>query len=274
MKHVLRELPVLSRVWLYALLVGAYSGLAVWKEHSPLRDTFDQPAQIHEVFGVILGLLLVFWTNRAYERWWEARTLWGQLVNTCRNQAVKIKVLVKVPAADLRQCESLLIAFPYALKDHLREGCELRQVPGFENAGDKPTHVPSYLTSKLYEFYRKWFEADLITGDELRILDLETNKFLEITGGCERIRNTPIAHSYRRFIHQLVALHLIALPWGLSQEFRDATVAIVTVAAYFMIGITVIAQAVEEPFGHDQDDLDLNRMCGVIETTVREIFGR
>lgn len=274
MLRMLAGLPVLGRVWLYSLLVGAYSGLAVWKEHSPLRDRWDQPAQIHEVFGLILGLFLVFWTNRAYERWWEARTLWGQLVNTSRNQAVKLKNLLKLPASDLRQCESILIGFPYALKAHLREGCELKQVPGFADSADNPGHVPIYLVSLLYDRFRKWHQMELITGDELRILDLEATQLLEICGACERIRNTLIANSYRRFIQQLVVLHLIALPWGLAQEFGDATVVIVTIAAYFMIGVTVIAHAIEEPFGRDEDDLDLNQLCDKIEGGVREIFAR
>ncbi len=274
MFRLLARLPVLTRVWLYSLLVGLYSGLAVWKEHSPLKDRWDQPAQIHEVFAVMLGLLLVFWTNRAYERWWEARTLWGQLVNTSRNHAVKLKDLVKIPASDMRHCESIIIGFPIALKQHLRDGCVLKGVPGFESSTDNPTHVPGYLVSMLYDYYRKWFQADVITGDELRILDLESSRLLEICGACEKIRNTLISNSYRHFMRQLVILHLIALPWGLAQEFGDATVVIVTIAAYFMIGITVIAHAIEEPFGQDDDDLDLSRLCMTIETSVREVFER
>ncbi len=147
MLRLLAGFPVLSRVWLYALLVGAYSGLAVWKEHSRLKDQFDQPAQIHEVFGLVLGLFLVFWTNRAYERWWEARTLWGALVNTSRNQAIKITSLVHPPASDRRQVESIVIGIPYALMYHLRNGCQLIQVPGFESSVQTPQHVPAYLVS-------------------------------------------------------------------------------------------------------------------------------
>jgi len=270
----LHTLPILWRVWLYALLVGAYGALAVWKEHSSYKNYFDQPAEIHEVFSLVLGLLLVFWTNRAYERWWEARTLWGQLVNTSRNHAVKIKALVNVPKSDMRQCEAIIVSFPYALKEHLREGCRLQELPAFANSTDHPEHVPTYLVTKLYDYYRKWYADGQITGDELRILDLEASQLLQICGACERIRNTLIAPSYRRFIRQLVGLHLLALPWGLAQDFGDATVFIVIIDAYFMIGITAIAHAVEEPFGHDRDDLELMRLCQTIEKTVTEVFAQ
>ena len=65
----------LSRVAVMALIVGAYAGLAVWKENSALNEIGDFPPQIHSTLSLVLGLLLVFRTNAAYNRWWEARTL-------------------------------------------------------------------------------------------------------------------------------------------------------------------------------------------------------
>ncbi len=274
MNRLLQGLPILVRVWVYALLVGTYSCLAVWKEHSQFRESWDQPAEIHEMFGVVLGLLLVFRINRTYERWWEARTLWGALVNTSRNQAIKITSLVHPPASDRRQVESIVIGIPYALMYHLRNGCQLIQVPGFESSVQTPQHVPAYLVSLLYDFFHKWQKSELISDDELRILDREASNVLEIVGGCERIRSTLISSSYRRFIRQLIFLHLATVPWGLVDQFGDMTVMIVTIEAYFMIGIEAIAHAIEEPFGIEEDDLALNTLCEKIKVSVSEIFAR
>ncbi len=274
MSRIFKRLPMLARVSVYALLVGLYSLLAVVKEHTQYEKQFDQPAEIHEIFGVILSLLLVFRTNRCYERWWEARTLWGALVNSCRNQAVKITSLVRPPASDLRQCESIIIGFPYALMHHLREGCQLNQVPGFESAAQTPRHVPAYLVSQLYDYFYKWLKSGLITDEELRIQDREASNLLEICGGCERIRNQLISPSYRLFIRILIAMHLISAPWGLVELFGDWTVAIMIVDAFFMIGIEAIAHSVEEPFGREDDDLDLQTISDNIQGSVREIFTR
>lgn len=273
-KILLNKLTTLRRVWVYALLVGAYSGLAVWKEHSAHSETFDQPAEIHEVFSLVLGLLLVFRLNRAYERWWEARTLWGALINTCRNQAVKINSLVQPPPEDRSACRAIIIGFAYALRDHLRQGCELRTLPGFKDATATPQHVPAYLVSQLYDYFHKWKGQGRISDEELRILDLEATNLLQICGGCERIRNTLITYSSSVFIRQLIFLHLAALPWGLVERFGDMTILITTVAAYFMIGIEIIAHVIEEPFGIGNDDLDLQRYCETIDASVSEIFSR
>lgn len=272
MNQFFTRLPLLARVWLFALLVGSYAGLAVWKERSSLHGYWDQPAEIHEVFALVLGLLLVFRTNRAYERWWEARKLWGRLICTSRNQAVKIMALAKPPAKDLQQCRTIVTAFPYALKEHLRDGCVLQQVPGFETAQENPQHVPSYLVLQLYDFFHKWKKDGLISDEKLRIFDREASNLVEICGGCERIRKTLMPQSYRTFLRQLIFLHLATLPWGLVDKFQDLTVAVVIGVAYFMIGTEAIAHSIEEPFGSDCDDLDLETYCDKIDTTVGEIF--
>jgi putative membrane protein len=80
----------LTQVALLALTVAAYGALAVWKERTVYHELGDIPAEIHAALTLVLGWLLVFRTNTAYNRWWEARTLWGGLVNACRNLAAKL----------------------------------------------------------------------------------------------------------------------------------------------------------------------------------------
>jgi len=82
----------LTRVWYWLLLVGAYSALPVLIDSTPWVERFD-----HAIIALILGLVLMFRINRAYARWWEARTLWGTLVNVSRNLAIKAKTLAEPP---------------------------------------------------------------------------------------------------------------------------------------------------------------------------------
>ena len=81
----------LSRVWYWALVAGAYSALAVFVGSRPLAERYDPSSIIDALIAFILGLFLMFRINRAYERWWEARSLWGKLVNVSRNLAIKVK---------------------------------------------------------------------------------------------------------------------------------------------------------------------------------------
>ncbi|MCA9060223.1 MAG: hypothetical protein KDA85_17060, partial [Planctomycetaceae bacterium] len=97
---------------------------------------------------------------------------------------------------------------------------------------------------------------------------------LDICGGCERIRNTRVVTSYRLFARQCVWLYLITLPWGIVDTFGWWTILLTAMLSYFMLGLEIVAEHVEEPFGLDEDDLDLDGLCRTIEVTTTEIFDR
>lgn len=265
----------LSRVTVYAILVAAWAAVPAWLETQPFfRDSMELPSNFHAALTLVLGWLLVFRTNASYGRWWEARTLWGGLVNTSRNLAIKVADLVRSPDRDLIRFRTDIIAFAQALRDHLRAGAVLQSLPGFEDCRDSPVHVPAYLTTRMYEEFAAWKAGGLIDGDELRVLDEEARRLLDICGGCERIRNTRLAQSYRTFARQCVFLVLVTLPWGIVDSFHWWTIPLTAIVSYFMIGLETVAEHVEEPFGHDEDDLDLESLCRTIEVSVREIFDR
>lgn len=265
----------LALVGLEALVVAVYSGLPLWLELRVADDSLiTLPSNIHAALGIVLGWLLTFRSNVSYARWWEARTLWGGLVNTSRNLAIKIADLVKAGDRELAKCRADIIAFSYALRDHLRDGARLNRLPGFAQATDDPEHVPSYLVTQMYGELGAWKRQGFIDGQELLVLDEEARRFLEICGGCERIRNTRLVRSYRTFARQCVALYLLTFPWGMVHDFGWWTIPLTAVIAYFMIGLETVAEHVEEPFGYDEDDLDLDSLCQSIERTVNEVFDR
>lgn len=264
----------LRRVALLACVVAAYSLLPVWKEHSIYRDLGDMPSELYAALTLVLGWLLVFKTNAAYNRWWEARTLWGALVNASRNLALKTAVMIDLPEAELFEVKRHLNAFPYAVKDHLRDMASLNVVPGFETAPDKVIHVPGFIASGLYGDMRRWRQAGWVDGDLMRVIDHDLSRLMDICGGCERIKSTRITTSYRVFVRQCVVLFLVLFPWGIAQDFGWWTVLVTGIIAYFMLGLGIVAENIEEPFGFDEDDLDLDRLCHVISASVDEIFER
>lgn len=262
----------LSRVAGYAILVGLYSLLPIWKENTEYREYGDLPAEFHTAFTLVLGLLLVFRTNTAYARWWEARTLWGALVNACRNLAAKSHDLITLSAPIQYEVRRLVIAFPYALRDHLRSEGALQSIPGLTDARGEVKHIPSFLVGRLYQAFREARRSGQLDGDELRIIDEDLRRLLDICGGCERIYRTRIARSYRVFARQCVFLFLVTLPWGIANDFGFWTLPLTSITAYFMLGLETVAEHVEEPFGYDEDDLDLDGLCNTIEVTVDEIM--
>ena len=87
-------------------------------------------------------------------------------------------------------------------------------------------------------------------------MDEDVRKLMEIVGGCEKIRNTRLARSYRTFARQCVFMYLLSLPWGIVHDFNWWTVPLSAMISYFMLGMEIAAEHTEEPFGEDEDDLD------------------
>jgi putative membrane protein len=254
-----------------ALAMGLYALLPVLKEYSSYKDIGDAPSDLHAALSLVLGWLLVFRTNAAYARWWEARTLWGSLINCSRNLAIKIQEFFPDLSHEERHFLSKhLSEFPKALT------CHLRKVPydGPVFKGSTPTHVPLAISQDIYRWISSRLSNKAFDRDLLRILDCEAAKLMGICGACERIAKTPMVRSYRIFARQCIFLFLLTLPWGLVQDFMWWTLPLTIVVSYFMVGMEIVAEHVEEPFGFDEDDLDLEGMSTTIANSVEEIFYR
>ncbi len=264
----------LGYVALLAILMGAYGYLPLLIERWLGVGLLDIPPEFYAALTLVLGWLLVFRTNTAYQRWWEARTLWGSLVNASRNLAIKLCMLARLPAEERLRAQRLMIEFPDALRCHLRSELDVglndevkSLAPGFQ-------HVPQGIVAELYRALGGWKSLGLVDGDELRVIDQELHRYLDICGGCERIQRTPIVKSYRFFARQCVLLFLGTLPWGIAHELGIWTIPMTIITSYFMLGMEVVAEHVEEPFGYDEDDLDLETLCLTIQTSVNEVFSR
>jgi ion channel-forming bestrophin family protein len=267
----LTETSNIRRIVAWTALVSLYAaGVAGLDAMYEYRLIIITPT-FHTLLGALLGLLLVFRTNTAYDRWWEGRKLWGQLVNECRNFAVKIETCVRAEPRDKGELANRLWAFSVALKQHLRGVARLAELPTFEGDPANPGHVPAYVVARIYDRLERWRQADQLGGFELLFLDRHAAALLDVCGGCERIRNTPIAPSYRRFIRHAIGIYLITLPWGLVDQFHWWLIPISALVGYLMIGVEVLAEDVEEPFGTGPDDLKLDELCDSIGRSVNEI---
>ncbi len=262
----------LGYVFLMAMLTGLYAALPTWKEYSPYRDITNIPSEFHAALSLVLGWLLVFRTNTAYSRWWEARTLWGALVNASRNLAIKFGSLGRIPQGDLARARELIVGFPVALRCHLRGEADSQLPPEIRSLAGDAEHVPQAIARKLYAIVGQAKRVGHIDGDELRVLDAELLRLMDICGACERILKTRIVKSYRVFARQCVLIFIATLPWGIADDFRVWTIPLTIITSYFMLGLETVAEHVEEPFGYDDDDLDLESLCETIEVTVNETF--
>jgi putative membrane protein len=262
----------LLHVWVWAIPIGAYSCLSLLKPYPPFVYVPNIPTGLDAALSFAMALLVAFRINRAYERWWEARTLWGTLVNVSRNLAIKIRELHCPDLDDRRSIRDLIVAFCQGLKDHLRDDADLTELPGFETEQAAPGHLPSYIARKLYGTFHRWRADGTLSDEPVWVLDSEARVLLDVCGGCERIKTTLMSISWRSFTWQCIALYLLALPWGVVDEFGWWTIPVTILVAYVVMAGEVIARYVEEPFGVHEDHLDLEGICHNIDRSVSEVL--
>ena len=250
----------------YGLLVW----YTIWFEHlAPI----EWGAESTVVNGLDLGFLIGFRNQHAYDRWWEARKLWGQLINENRNLCLKVRSLLGIEAADRDEIGRLVIAFAEALKDHLRRGNGSNEAPvDLKHQGDW-NHQPSRAAGVIIDMVVRWQREGHIDGWGLLWLDGHVKSLMEICGACERIRNTPLSSSYRALLRHGIAIYLVIAPFYLIDDTGIYGFPMFVLAAYFLLGIELVAEEVEEPFGAGGDNLPLERYCATIATSVHEILG-
>jgi putative membrane protein len=218
---------------------------------------------------LILGLLLSFRNQAAYARWWEARGLWGRLTNDCRNLATKCAAFVPAEVLAPSRVAAILVGFPQALSRHLRgEAVRLRDLPGFEHDDADPSHVPLELARRLFAAIANWKREGHIDQGLLLILNEHARGLLDVCGGCEKIQHTPLSPSYKVLLRAGLFLNVLAAPWLIVPEDGMWSIPVVLLVCFFLFGVELIDSVVEEPFGRDRDDLDLDRYCGTIREGV------
>lgn len=232
---------------------------------------------MHSLLGFAISMLLVFRTNTAYDRWWEGRKLWGQLVNVSRNLAVKVAAMVPPEQSTTRAFfERLVGTFPDELRRHLQlEKTRLAldekphpEIPDF----DRSKHVPSQIVSLMQQRVQRMYHDKDITGDQLIVLNTELVQFLDICGACERIKNTPIPYSYSSFIKKFIVIYVLTLPFGFAFSLGYIAVPVVMFIFYVLASLELIAEEIEDPFGKDGNDLPMERLAQMIKRNVEEIL--
>jgi len=258
-----------KRLGLMLLIVTGYclvAGVAIRKWDIRVADWAGAGTAINTV---ILGLLMSFRNRAAYDRWWEARKLWGQLTNDSRNLAAKMSAFVPIEVLAGSRIAETLSGFAVALKRHLRDQSpRLRDLRGFENATDDPAHVPLYLAGRVFTVVAEWKSAGHLDNGVLWIFDPHMRGLLDVCGACERIHNTPLSPSYKGLLRTGLVLNLIAAPWLTMPEIGFWAVPVLELTCFFLLGVELIDTVVEDPFGQEGDDLDLDRYCRTIRDGV------
>ncbi|HEY9876146.1 MAG TPA: bestrophin family ion channel [Candidatus Obscuribacterales bacterium] len=231
--------------------------------------------------SIVLGLLLVFRTNTAYERFWEGRKLWGTLVNNVRNLARLIWVAIDEQEPEDRAKKEatlrLLIAFAVATKLHLRSQAinselEMLMSPSryfkLKTMNNPPLEIAFWIGDYLQQQYKR----NCINLYQMNALNDVLNSMVDVLGGCERILKTPMPMAYAIHLKQMLLIYCLLLPFQLVHDLSWATGPIVALISFTLFGIEEIGVEIENPFGHDANDLPLDAICATMRRNIEDLI--
>jgi putative membrane protein len=227
----------------------------------------------YEIVGAVLSLLLVLRTNAGYERWWEARRLWGGIVNQSRNLCIQA---LSYGPDDARWRDEFVrwsIAFSHVARRSLRGELTLPDVSallGDEQADHvlRAVHMPSAVTRRIGALLREAHDSGGMSGFAFQRAEQERAALIDHIGGCERILKSPLTKAYSIEVRHFVVIFLVTMPFALLSKLSDDFLVpfFTMLIAYPVLAIDAIGVELQNPFsptnlGH----LPLDDICRTIE---------
>jgi putative membrane protein len=244
-----------------------------------LPELFALPTLPVAVLGGAIGIFMSFRSNAGYDRWWEGRKLWGRLINTSRHWSTQ--VVAWCGSGELaQQLIRRHIAYVHLLRTLLREQVpvededvarwlteeELRALPSWTNATHALLHAQALAITALADQGR-------LSEHRLQSLDRTLDELLDVQGGCERIKRTPIPRGYGFIGEQLVRLYSGLLPFAVVDELLWLTIPVNVLICLSFLLIGEAGRVLEDPFNLFWNGLPLNAMCRTIERDLRNRLG-
>ncbi|RYG36646.1 hypothetical protein EON81_09090 [bacterium] len=233
------------------------------------------------ILGVAISIFLGFRNNAAYNRFWEARTLWGTHINSSRSFARQVMTLVVSEDKSLRAFQEdvimATIAYAHSFKNHLQgddplDGTEklmlAQEIEWLKTQDNVPVAILHIIGRRL-QFAR---DAGWIAGSATIVLEGTLTELTTVQGGCERIKNTPVPYTYTLLSRTIVTFFCLLLPFGILNDATWLTPIVTFLVSYAFCGLDALGDEITEPFGHGPTDLPLERYSATIETNLRQIL--
>jgi putative membrane protein len=264
--RILPQVLIVAAITVGVVLVGK-----TWPHLLPNYSTAP-----FALVGIAISVFLNFRNSACYDRWWEARRHWGELILFSRTLSRQTLIL---PPEDRTRWLNLTSAFAHALVQHLR--------PGFGEAARVTQHLspeeidrwrasrfpPDAILRLLAEDLAR-LRGDGRIGDiPFQMLDKTLADMSMVQTTCERIRTTPVPFGYTLLLHRTAYLFCFLLPFGFAEALGWATLLATILVAYTFFGLDALGDELEEPFGLSANNLPLSALAEIIELNMREALG-
>jgi len=267
---------VLPRVLPQLVLILFISLLALYENGHLIGKHVHLDTAPFSLLGVSLAIFLAFRNNASYQRYQEARQLWGNMLISCR--ALTSQVLAYLPDGriDRAAFASQLVAFVHLVRHQLRGSdpqADLARLlpPDQVEKLVSCAYRPVFILKELRHMLHAVTDAVPHGGQTMWMFDSQLNSLASAVGGCERIASTPIPYPYGVLLHRTIYAYCFLLPFGLEPAIGYATPLISVLVAYTLFALEAIAQEIGEPFGTADNSLALGAISRTIERSVLEL---
>lgn len=231
------------------------------------------------LMGLALSIFLGFRNSASYDRWWEARKQWGQLVIDTRSLARQVNSLMPEQGEEgilaARKITRLSIAFTHALRHHLRGTDPWSDIGNFLDDGmiddlKRSRNLPDALLRQIGQALGRAVHGGLISDVLYRPMEERLTSMASVQAACERIHTTPLPFAYNLLLHRTAYLYCFLLPFGLAGTLGLLTPLVAAIIAYTLFGLDALSEELEGPFGTSAHDLALSAISRTVEVNLRE----
>lgn len=263
----------LLQIRLDIFIIICYSILISLAYRFGLFVNISVPINVTAIVGTAVSLLLAFRTAQAYDRWWEARIVWGAIVNDSRTLVRQVKQFVpdsvqgRIDVSDFAYRQ---IIWCYAL------GESLRQVPFTDKVQQyiakhhiTGSNIPNSILNRHSEHL-----ATLPIGEFKQVqIDTTLSRLCDAMGMCERIKKTIFPSSYSLLIHFFIYVFTTLLPFGIADTYFIVEISVTVIIPIIFIAIEKTAIILQNPFDNMPTDTPVTSIATTIETNLKELIG-
>ena len=243
-----------------------------------LRPEFkgiDIPLNILTLLGTIVTILLAFRTSQSYERWWEARTIWGAIVNDSRTLTrTVLQFLPENESVEKKKFAERQIIFVNALGETLRKvplSPKVEAYVKFHNIN--AVNLPNALLDEhSHQIGQLKTEGKISDFQQLQLNEI-VSRLCDSMGKCERIKNTVFPRSYSLILHILIYAFTAILPFSLNHNQFVTEIAISIIIPLLFIAVEKTAIIMQDPFENSPVDTPMTSIAQTIEINILQMMG-
>lgn len=270
-------LYIVKSVKFDVLVVLVFTTIIIYlKQH--FHIPFDLDTSIPAFLGTAITLVLAFKLNQSYDRWWEARKIWGSIVNDSRSLSIQLINFTKDKSRkEINDSIYRQIAWCYGLDNLLRETGDFSKLEKFISKSEfeelaKSANVPLYLSNQISDAIRNLHQDGEINDYQQMQIDSTIVRLVASMGKAERIKNTVFPRTYRVFLRFFVYIFLLTLAVSLSDLHPAFEIPLlVTISLPFFL-LKKTSVHIQDPFENFHTDTAMTSISETIETNLKELI--